>query len=336
MPYLVCFLASIMILLWAVVINENMKINQILLIIITMIGNGGYYALASSTCLETAILANKLTYVIGIFSPMLIFFNICEICKIRINHLVVAILYTVQILLYMSVLTIGSSDLYYKTVEFHVGSYGGYLTKTYGPLHSIYLVIFILYFGMCLWASIYSMKNMNKVSYKNVDILIFTSVLIIGTYFIERVLHLKFEFVPIAFTIGLFTILISVTKTKQYVVEENSDIIASKMEGTAYIVFSRKLLYMGCNEYAAHLFPELLEWKVEKKIPGNGGRFNTFLRQTFMKFVESRQERPMQGTPFTIKDRTFRYTVKHLYNRKRQIGYVIELIDVTEFTDAML
>lgn len=93
---------------------------------------------------------------------------------------------------------------------------------------------------------------------------------------------------------------------------------------------------MGCNEYAAHLFPELLEWKVEKKIPGNGGRFNTFLRQTFMKFVESRQERPMQGTPFTIKDRTFRYTVKHLYNRKRQIGYVIELIDVTEFTDAML
>lgn len=97
--------------------------------IITVIGNGGYYALASSTCLETAILANKLTYVIGIFSPMLIFFNICEICKIRIKHLVVAILYTVQMLLYMSVLTIGSSNLFYKTVQFHVGSYGGYLTK---------------------------------------------------------------------------------------------------------------------------------------------------------------------------------------------------------------
>ena len=46
MPYLVCFLASIMILLWAVVINENMKINQILLLIITVISNGGYYALA--------------------------------------------------------------------------------------------------------------------------------------------------------------------------------------------------------------------------------------------------------------------------------------------------
>lgn len=330
MPYLVCFLASIMILLWAVVINENMKTNQILLVIITVIGNGGYYALANSTCLETAILANKLTYLIGIFSPMLIFFNICEICKIRIKHFVIAILYTVQMMLYMGVLTIGSSDLFYKTVQFHVGNYGGYLTKTYGPLHSLYLAMFILYFGMSLWVSVYSLNKKNRVSYKNADLLIFTGILIIGTYFIERVLHLRFEFVPITFTVGLFVILISVTKTKQYDVEENSDIIASKMEGTAYIVFSRKLLYMGCNEYAAHLFPELLEWKMENKIPGNGGRFNTFLRQTFLRFVESNQDQPMQGTPFTIKDSTFFYTVKHLYSRNRKIGFVIELTDVTD------
>ena len=74
MLYLVCFLVSVLIFLWSVAINENMKINQILLIIITVIGNGGYYTLASSTCLETAILANKLTYLIGIFVPMLIFF----------------------------------------------------------------------------------------------------------------------------------------------------------------------------------------------------------------------------------------------------------------------
>lgn len=86
MLYLICFLASVLIFLWSVAINENMKINQILLLIITVIGNGGYYILASSTCLETAILANKLTYLIGIFAPMLIFFNICEICKIKIKH----------------------------------------------------------------------------------------------------------------------------------------------------------------------------------------------------------------------------------------------------------
>ena len=129
MLYLVCFLVSVLIFLWSVAINENMKINQILLIIITVIDNGGYYTLASATCLETAILANKLTYLIGIFAPMLIFFNICEICKIKIKHYLVVVLYTVQMMLYMSVLTIGSSDLFYKTVEFHVGSNGGLLNS---------------------------------------------------------------------------------------------------------------------------------------------------------------------------------------------------------------
>ena len=336
MLYFGCFLISVVIFLWAVAINENMKINQILLIIITMIGNGGYYSLASATCLETAILANKLTYLIGIFSPLLIFFNICEICKIRIRHSLVVILYTVQMILYLSVCTIGKYGLFYKTVEFHVGRNGGYLTKTYGPLHGVYLLMFFLYFVMCLWVSAYSMKNKNKVSYKNVDLLIFTGILIVGTYFIERVLHLEFEFVPFAFTIGLLAILISITKTQQYLVEENRDIIDAKLEGTAYIVFSKKLHYMGCNEYAGTLFPELLEWELEKKIPGNGGRFNTFLRQTFMKYVETKQREPMIGKPFSIKGRDFHYVVKCLYNRKRHLGYVIELIDVTDLKNASM
>ena len=334
MYYLVCFIVSLLILLCAISINENMKINQILLIVITVIGNGGYYALSESGCLEVAILANKLTYLIGIFSPMLIFFNICEICKIKLRHFLVVILYTVQTLIYLCVCTIGKSDLFYKTVEFHEGKNGAFLTKTYGPAHAIYIVMFFLYLAMCMWATVQSWNKKNKVSHKNADILIFTGILTIGTYFVERVLHLEMEFVPFVFTIGLITILIPITKTSWYSVEENRGILESKLEGTAYIVFSKKLHYMGCNEYAGALFPELLEWELEKKIPGNGGRFNTFLRQTFMKFVGTNQEQPLKGKPFSIKDRTFHYYIKRLYNRNRHLGYVIELIDVTELTKA--
>ncbi|MGN0403111.1 MAG: histidine kinase N-terminal 7TM domain-containing protein [Acetatifactor sp.] len=336
MYYLACFIISLLIFLWATAINGNMKTNQILLIVITVIGNGGYYALACSNCLEMAVLANKLTYLIGIFAPMLIFFNICEVCKIKIRHFLIIILYTVQILLYLGVCTIGISDLFYKTVEFHTGNGSSFLTKTYGPVHSIYIVTVFLYLAMSIVVSFYSFNKKNKVSYKNVDILIFTSILIVGTYLLERVLHLKMEFMPFVFTIGLVAILVPVTKISRYSVEENSEIIRSKMEGTAYIVFSRKLHYMGCNEYAGILFPELLEWELEKKIPGNGGRFNTFLRQTFLKFVEAKQEQPMKGKPFSIKDRNFHYVVKNYYNGNKHLGYVIELIDVTDFTNASM
>ena len=334
MYYLACFIVSLLTLLWAIAINENMKINQILLIVITVIGNGGYYALAESSCLETAILANKLTYLIGIFSPMLIFFNICEICKMRMRHFWVVTLYTIQILIYLCVCTIGKSNLFYETVEFHEGRNGAFLTKTYGPAHDIYIVMLFLYLAMCMWITAQSWNKKNKVSYKTADILIFMGILTTGTYFIERALHLEMDFVPFVFTIGLIAILVPVTKTSWYSVEENRGILESKLEGMAYIVFSKKLQYMGCNEYAGILFPELLEWELEKKIPGNGGRFNTFLRQTFMKFVVSNQEEPLRGTPFSIKERTFHYFVKRLYsNRKKHLGYVIELIDVTELAN---
>lgn len=62
MVYLVCFILSIVMFLWVIVRSDSFRINQIMLIVVTMVGNGGYHALATSTCLEKAILANNLIY----------------------------------------------------------------------------------------------------------------------------------------------------------------------------------------------------------------------------------------------------------------------------------
>lgn len=334
--YFICFIVSLLILLWAVAINENMRINQILLIVITAIGNGGYYALAVSNGLENAILANKLTYLIGIFSPMLILFNICQVCKIKIRHWLVVALYTVQMLLYLGVCSIGKYDFFYKTVEFHKGSGGAYLTKTYGPLHSIYIVTLVLYLAVSIVVSAYSFQKKNKVSSQDIDILILASILIVGAYMLERVIHLNVELMPFVFTLGLIAILIPITKMAHYSIEENKELIQTKMKGTGYIFFSKNLRYMGCNDYAEMFFPELKEWELEKKIPGSGGRFNTFLRQPFMKYVKADQKEPTEGKPFVIKERCFHFAIRRLYSGKRHLGYIIELIDVTEFTDYSL
>ena len=336
MYYFICFIISLLILLWAVAINENMKINQILLIVITAIGDGGYYALASSNGLENAILANKLSYLIGIFSPMLIFFTICEVCKIKIRHWLVVILYTIQMVLYLSVCSIGKYEFFYQTVEFHKGSTGAYLTKTYGPAHSIYIVTLFLYLVACIGVSAYSFRKKNKVSSQDVDILILTSILIVGAYMLERLIHLNVELMPFVFTLGLIAMLIPVTKISTYSIEENQELIQTKMKGTGYIFFSKNLRYMGCNDYAEAFFPELKVWELEKKIPGSGGRFNTFLRQSFMKYVKENQKEPMDGKPFMIKDRCFHFAIRRLQRGKWHLGYIIELIDVTDFTEYSL
>ena len=49
-----------------------------------------------------------------------------------------------------------------------------------------------------------------------------------------------------------------------YSVYDNHGIFMEQIKSTGYIIFNRKLKYMGCNEYATTLFPELKEWELEK------------------------------------------------------------------------
>ena len=170
----------------------------------------------------------------------------------------------------------------------------------------------------------------------NVDVLIITALLIVGSYMLERVIHLNVELMPFVITTGVVIILLSITKVSRYSVEENKEIIESRLEKVGYIVFSQNLRYMGCNEYAESFFPELREWELEREIPGNGGRFNTFLRQPFMRYIKTEQQEPMNGKNITIKDKQVHYVMRQLHYRKRHLGYVIELIDMTDYLNEPL
>lgn len=171
MVYLVCFILSILIFLWAITKSDTLKTNQILLIVVTMVGNGGYFSLATSTCLEKAILANNLTYLVGIFSPMLLFFNICEICQFKLPKWLVSTLYAIQMTLYLSVCTTGKYEIFYKTIQFNMDDNGVYLTKTYGPMHTVYLIMMFVFLAAGIGVSLYSSKAKHIVSFKNVDLI---------------------------------------------------------------------------------------------------------------------------------------------------------------------
>lgn len=331
MVYGICFLVSLLVLLVSIAINDRMKTNLLLLLVVTVIGDGGYYALHLSQTPEAAILANKLAYAIGMFSPVLLFMCVCDVCKIKINHVMEMIMYSVQTLLYLCVCTIGSCGIFYRTVEFHIGPAGGYLTKTYGPAHSLYIVTMILYLILAILVSTTSIRRKNKVSAWNVDVIILISILNVGCYLLERMIRLNVELMPFVFTIGVVIVLFSSTKMSRYAIEDNPEITSVGEKRIGYIVFTNKLSYMGCNEHAEDFLPELRSWELGKEIPGNGGTFNTFLRQPFLQYVKSEQKGHRTGKNVRMKERKVHYEMKLLHYRKRRIGYVIELMDVTDY-----
>lgn len=305
-----------------------------MMIVVAIAGNGGYYALANSTCLEKAILANNLTYLIGIFCPMFLFYNVCEICQFELPHRLVSTIYVVQMLLYLSVCTTGKYEIFYKTVEFNMDDKGVYLTKIYGPMHTVYLITLFAFIAATAGVLLYSSKKRNIVSIKNVDSIVFVIITVVSTYVLQRLLHLTVELLPFAFTLGNVVILYIITKLRNYSVDGSKEIIDEKLKNSGFIVFTKALYYMGCNKTAAELFPELETWKLERKIPGNGGKFNTFLRQPLTQYIHSNLKEAKKGKPFVIRGKTFGFSIRCLNSRKRHIGYMIEIINMTDLLDS--
>ena len=88
---------------------------------------------------------------------------------------------------------------------------------------------------------------------------------------------------------------------------------------------------MGSNECARTLFSELEEWDLEEKIPGNGGRFNTFLRQPLNEYVKSGATVKTDGKTYKYKDLVCKYEIGSLLKSNNTIrGYYIKVSDVTD------
>jgi len=330
MIYFVCFCIVLILLALIIIYGKTVDINAALVIISIAVGNGGCYALSVSKGLEEAILANKLVYVMGAFAPMLAFLIVCNVCKVNIPDKVCALLYLVQMVIYITVCNVGNTDLFYKSIEYHTGPFGVYITKTYGVMHTVFMVVVLIYTVATVGVGLVSLNRKNVVSRLNVYILLLADVIVVGTYMLERMVKLKMELLSVSFTLAAIVMMIPLSKAYRYSTSNVWGIYAEELRNTGYIFFDTKLRFMGYNEQAAALYPELLEWEMEKKIPGNGGRFNTFLRQPLSEYIRREDADRSVLSKYNYKGVTYRYRIATLRSKSRKkIGYVIWVSDAT-------
>ncbi len=335
MLYLVCFIISLSVF---VVVNSYSRTFDhyiILLVIIATISNGGYYAISAASSLEEALLGNKIAYLAAIYAPMVIFMIICNVCRVELKALLRLAMFTLQTFLYIAVCTIGKHQIFYKKVRFGTVDGMGYLTKTYGPLHSLYLVTMVCYVLAGIIVGLVSLNRRNVVSKSNVEVLLFSEAVVIAVYIVERFVNMRYELLPVALVVCMSIMLVPLVKIYRYSLYNNRSIQDSDEQKTGYIVFDRKLRYMGSNEYATKLFPELSAWELEKRIPGNGGRFNTFLRQPLMAFVNESEEGESMTQTFEHQGETFNCEISRLLTDNRAVkGYYVRISDITKLVGA--
>lgn len=331
MIYLICFSVALLLLLYIMTYGRIIDYNLMLLTVVVAVSNGGYYALSIAKTLPEAILANTISYVLGIFSPMLVFFIICGVCKVQLPNPVVAVMTFVQILIYASVCTVGRLDIFYETVQMHLSETGTFLTKTYGPMHTAYLISLVFYTLAGIVVAVYSIRRRTAVSRINVDILLFVDLFSISVYINERMVKNTVELMPVASTITLVIMLMPLVKVAIFSPYNNVEIVDTEFNNKGYLVFSKQLKFMGCSEYAKTLFPEVTDWELEKEIPGNGGRFNTYIKPDFMEFAKDDEK--LAKSPVRVykyNDNVFSYEIGKISRGKSLKGYYIRVMDVTD------
>ena len=304
---------------------ENRKTNYyyLVLIMLMMVANAGYLAVALSKTLEEAILANKILYLGGCFVQPVTLFLICTLSNYKLKPWMKYLNYGFSTFVYGMVLTIGYSDLYYK--EVYLKSYKDVtvIGHTYGIGHSFFYVVILGHtlIEVCLIAYILITKR--KVSRKNLIGLVIMVVVNVYLFVVGALINSSIEVMPAAYAINCIVLSVMFRKGKMYNFE---DILANHQteEKNAYIMLDEKLNFLGCNQVAEQIFPQLLEAVVDKPL------IQDKVGKTITDWVQRNYKHMEQSFEYEAKGFHYECKVGRLYHKEIHRGFLIEMRDDTD------
>ena len=326
------FFISFILVLIVISAGTEHSIHQTLLVMITAIANGGYFALAMSRTLEEALLANKLIYLGGMFMPMIFFLAVCEVSSIEVPRWLRLLMYGGQIIAYGVVCTIGYTKLYYVSATLIVDDGYGYLTdKVYGPGHVLYPVTMFGYLFASAGVLVYSMRRRNRVSLKNTLILVAAMAITSVSFVVERLFHFKWEIMPAIYNMIIVVLTIIMYEAKIYLVDGSMDRRLSRYSKVGCITLNRKLHFMGCNDFAIQIFPELKEYYLDYPMPQDGSVLSDRIMLKLRMLLENGETRSVESSIVEIGENYYEYYVKPiLSDGGRWHGFILVIADVTD------
>lgn len=307
-------------------IYEPRKTNYYFMILMLLMAqtNCGYLALAVSTNLREAVLANKLCYLGGCFMPPILLFLICAICNYNVRTWLRCILYGYSAFVYIMVMTSDYSDFYYK--ELHLEEYNGttVLGRTYGPGHNFFYVILYGYLAIQVAVLVYSFAKKRVVSRYSLCAMLIIEVITITLFIGARTVGLDIETTPMVYAICSWVFLYLYNRSRMYNIEDNVVGSFGKQENYGYMMFNNRLKYLGCNQMALEVFPAVAQCVVDRKIgsvPGMG-----LVQQWLNRYIQEQEDF------FVYEDKGIHYEcrIETILYRRKPCGYMISLRDDTD------
>ncbi len=336
--YVLSLVIALGLFLFQIAFDKRRSVIQYVLVIGIIIANGGYVAFAGAQNLSEALLAVKITYVGGCFVPLLYCLTICEVCHIRVPTAVKCGLYTLQSLIFAMVCTAGHGTYYYRKADFYIENGIRHLDKVYGPLHVVFTVSIIGYGLMALIVSVYAHRTERFVDRKSLKLLVYIFAAAAVVYEINTKVFTDIIVIPMVYTMMCIVSMHCVNRANFYTVEENKDIVDMHLGSNGFITFDNKLRYMGCNEKAEHIFPELKKFRIGSTTENASAAFKNSIIEVLQNNRNKQQDDNAENrvSTFVTEDRKYDCVIHSLKNfRNLCMGYTVELKDETEHYNAL-
>lgn len=309
--------------------KQNITYYMLVFIIIT-ISNMGYYSISSATSIETAVLGNRLTYLGGVFIPLLMFLCFLKLCKLKIPKLLLSFLFIYAIVVLYYAFSIEHRTDYYRSIELISNNGMSFLVKEYGPMHKLHTWYLTISFGCSLGVIFYCFFKKNNISYKVTVSLLVAELGTIIIYFGKNIFIENYELTVVAYIIDEVVILALIRRINMYEISENIAQALDKHSTYGYLVFDNHMRYVGCNDMALTYIPEIAKQKVDEPLSEEN---TPFLYRHFSECMSDPKVMKEDCEHLIERDDLFlKCAIKNLSygRRQKKIGFLIELVDDTQ------
>ena len=312
-------------------------IHSIILCIVIGVANIAYLFLALSTNLNEIILANKITYIGGLFAPYLVFLIVSRICEVTPPRIFSCFLFIATIGVLALVFSTGYSHIYYDEIYLKYWNGIAYIDKTYGPTHVLYLILLYGEIAVSLGIVVHTLIKKRSISKRTVIILLLAVIASSIVYLLERMFGIELDLMPFVYSVSLVVTVLLCNRMYMYDMSSNVLSVYNKMKQYGYIAFDNDLHYMSCNELILELFPFVSDFQVDVRIDTESLKkdekkefFYEKIMVALLSFCDDEKEEMDVGI-VRYGDLYLRYTIRALLSDKdkgcTRLGYLVELMD---------
>ena len=323
--YSIMFVITAIIFTYFLCRYENRRTNYyyVCLVILMLASNAGYLAVALSKTVEEAVLGTKILYLGACFVQPVTLSLICTLADFKANPLFNILNFGPGLIVYTMVLSIGYSDIYYEDV--YIKTYGNatVMGHNYGIGHSIFYGVLICHTLVEVGLIAYALGKKRAISRKNLIGLLAIEIVNIYIFAMGSIISSSVEVMPITYACSSIILVFMYQRDLKYNFEDNVMNAQNEIKN-AYIMFDGRMNFLGANEVAKEIFPQLKESVVDSHLD------NGIETQNIIDWIYKCQEEGTKTFEYQTQNAHYDCEVRYLYHNDQFCGYMIAMRDNTD------